>query len=93
MIFGMATIVAKRPHKHQDLTFCLKGPIQGGSEKSCLVGSLCLYVVSVGPVLGPLLKGKPAVPGSSRLVWGGAQEVDAAGLKIKPGGSGELVES
>ena len=31
----------QRPHKHEDLTFWFQGPIQGGYQNSCLVGSLC----------------------------------------------------
>ena len=33
----------KRPHKHEDLIFWFQGPIQGGYQKSCFVGSLRLY--------------------------------------------------
>ena len=33
----------KRPHRHEDLTFCLQGPIKGRYRQSCFLGSFCLY--------------------------------------------------
>ena len=33
----------KRPHEHKDLTFWFKGLIQGGCQKSCVIGSLSSF--------------------------------------------------
>ena len=36
-----------QPHKHKELTFRFHGPIEGGYQKSCLVGSSCLYYYTI----------------------------------------------
>ena len=39
-------LAPKRPNEHKELPFWLQGPVKRtGNQKSCLVGSLCLYTI------------------------------------------------